>query len=710
MAVSKLDVFTQMITVDPGDAWIRINCAIEQDTIIISTGAEPGTLWSGLAFPAYDANYPLSPAPTFWAGKWSPPNVWSFNTFCPAGVTIGTAPDAYKPVRTLELAQNNTVPYALTGLAGDPPFTCLPGLYSGRMRRVVQHMLGAGQVPSWSSRWDNCAWLFTASDRAEWVINVARDTGVRAAPLTYLDVPSRACSGMPWKIAQGHGEWRTLLSATGMAAYFSTREISFDIGFAANDRGTEARNLSRLFGGGSPDPTGVTHVYEWLIQVSEAQDDQGNPYPNAATLTQVSDSIAWESMSGRIHVPLGPFYSEPWDVLSIGPDVRVPKPDGTDFFSWPVHVYYDGDTVKRTTANYNHATPPEERTPPDPKGATDADVWKADGFDPYPYTGSFPKSGTGTFRLGTDKIYYPKLTFEGDGMPEDAGNSWHFSDAGTDVFALEQVGDASGKLVSMGNSTGNGMLSGGPIYRAVRYRTQLQTGESQGHIYAVWIPYGDREAILSLEYHVHGGPSYSATHSVRHSHMFGSGPAVVPGNSGDGRPCCPSEADGFIIQKEDGSTVAFGSLPATCDAASTYSSSWHNPAGTCPLAWYTRPYLCSVSDFLGFLPNISQYDVYDGITQEAETTANYVVRFVGSGIGVIELIAENTLLPMPDWLQNAQQSDNSPLRAIRTYTGQGAVQAFPSMAYVTAVGGLSHVYLDFINSHGLLCLWAGEPH
>jgi hypothetical protein len=465
----------------------------------------------------------------------------------------------------------------------------------------------------------------------------------------------------------------------------------------------------------SPDPTGVTHVYEWLIQITEDQDEEGNFYPSAATLTLVYDYTAWESLGGRIHMPLGPFYSQPWDVqLPYGPEYPVSKPVDSNSFSWPVHVYYDGDTVKRVMALYNHNIPPEERIPPDPKGATDADVWKADGFDTYPFVGSFPKSGTGTFSLGSTKTYYPKLTFEGDGMPEDAGNGYNYSDGGTDTFTLEQFGDADGRLVAMGYNGKAVICGGGPIFKAVRTRTQLNTGEAQSHYQAVWIPWGDRDAILSCEYHVHIGSTYTATRSVRHSHMFCSGIEVVPGNPGDGRPCCPQQNDGYIIQKIGGISAVFNGLPAPVDAANTYATNWKQPTAICPVpdGSYPSSYLCTESDFLGLLPNASSYDEFLGTTQEAETTFSYAVRLARSGAGVEELDAGDTQLPMVDWLLGIRNEQDfyNPLRMLRTYSGQGVAMAFPSTLYIKPIGGIYSIYLDFIKDHGMLSLWVGEPH
>jgi hypothetical protein len=702
-----LQLWWNHVQVAPG-VLVTVGSVFGHDTIQIDIEggveepiSEAGLLWSGLAFPAYDANYPLSPAPTFWAGKHdSAHNIWQFDTFLPENVSIENAPSSNLPTRTLLVSVVGDVPYALTGAAGDPPYTCLPGLYSGRMRRVVQHMLGAGQVPPWSSRWDNCAWLFTTTDDSEWVVQVNRDLGLQVAPLTYLGVKS----GTPWKIASGNGAWTTLLTVDDMSAYFGTRELSFDLGFAANDRGTEARNLSR----NDVSEYEVTHVYEWRIQITEAVDIDNNSYPSSATLTQVSDDIAWTSIGGRVRMPNGPFYSQPWEVNLAG---HAPKPAGIDEFSWPIHVFYDGDIVQRFKAHHLPA-PSSEETLPTPKGATEADVWLADGADYYPFIDSYPKAGTGTFALGSLKTYSPGLRFEGTGMPADAGFSWAYSDVGVDVFTLEAFGDATGKLVYMGGTGGGVVIDGGVAQAAIRTRTQLQTGQSQLHDYAVWIPFGDREAILAIERHVATASTYTHTRSVRHSHMFGSGPRVVGGNPGDSTECCGALRNGYIIQKIGGETGSFTDLPAPCDNANVYLDNWRGATAHCPVpdGSYPMPYLCSLADYLGNMANASSYDTSIGIDPPAIPVESYSVQFVGSG-SISSVVDSGTELPSPAWFQsNGPLMDTSPLRAARTYSGQGCIQSQPSDLFIAPISGVDGVYLQFIKNHGLLCLWVGEPH
>lgn len=660
---------------------------------------EPGSLWSGLADPSWEVWVdPALRGPTTWVGK-NIDSVWSFQSFSPEGVSIGLAGEAEKPERIMFTSKIGAVPYQNIEQYSN---TNLPSSYTGKMRKIVQRMLGAGQVCWWRSRWNDSAWCYTTEDEVDWVIHFSSVYGLCAAKIEYEQIGQE-------KVAVGpdpninRTKWTELIAVGDLSSYLDdTYPMSFDIGFACNTKGDQARNISTRPYNITPD--GLAHSHEWLVTITEGLVD-GEYEPISATLTEVSDTPVWCGTRGGLRVPNGALLSQ---VIEWGDPENAnnpPKPSGQNIFKWPIFVFYKGDEVQRYYMHFDY----DERTvveDPEPRGATDADVWKSDGYDPYPYTGSYPVSGEGEFALGSSILFRNKKYFSGPGVDDQSDQSWSGGSTGADTFVLEQVDDASGTLVPLGVSGSNYVFGGGAVYAAVRYRTEVVASPSHSVSYAAWIPNGDRESILFLRRAVDYAAAWRYLRRVRYGHMFVSGGIeVVP--AGDIAPCC---ASGAIIQKIGGTTASRPQLPSPVDLATMYSGGWNTPNGTCPLPYYQMPYICQEQES-GKIFHTSSYDEQLSIDPAPDPTGEWEVSICSSS-GVSGTIDSDNTPTVPDstWLAiGVIDPYPSPLYVNLTYNKNGIYQAFPGVSHIKTTGNVDPAYLGLFKEKGPACLWVGEP-
>lgn len=173
-----------------------------------------------------------------------------------------------------------------------------PGLYTGRMRRLVQVMLGYGtqsndpeeigyQIP-YDYKFHTCHGLYRASDNVDWVIHIVAGRGIFASPLVLVEDPPvpelgdylydiyKEFNGLPLGGGPPIGlptEDMSRYITAGIVLQIATAEQigpifdlnlppSFLIGWAFNEKGNRASNVVWNY-----DPDGIQHTYLYTMDI-----------------------------------------------------------------------------------------------------------------------------------------------------------------------------------------------------------------------------------------------------------------------------------------------------------------------------------------------------------------------------------------------------------------------------------------------------------
>jgi hypothetical protein len=136
---------------------------------------------------------------------------------------------------------------------------------------------------------------------------------------------------------------------------------SSEIGWAFSYSGHEAQNVVDKGGFVSP-VNGNNYEKSFRYKVAIAEDENGDPV--SATLTEEESEWNWhEHLQNNIRVPLflhcGPAL---FRITKYRTDRRVPPVEAS--YSFPIHVYYEGDTAR--VFRYNRGHPVTTVIPPNP--------------------------------------------------------------------------------------------------------------------------------------------------------------------------------------------------------------------------------------------------------------------------------------------------------------------------------------------------------
>ena len=503
-------------------------------------------------------------------------------------------------------------------------------------------------------------------------------------------------------------KWIQLLTTVDLAEFFATSGFGFDIGFSVDRNGHNGVNLTNVRYDLSDD--GQAHVLVWSIQIAEGVVDTVLR-PTSASLTVTGDYIAWSNLRGILRVPNGAQLSQ--GVVWGDPENtnNPTRPEGVTEFRWPIHSYYDGDTIVLYWANFEWIEQ-TQNIPPDPVGATADDVWMADGVNYYPYLDSFPVSGTGRFSLAINRYNRSVLWFEG---PEGAvipekDPPYSETDSGYQDFELH--GEGTTTLHGMG--TGSGVSDGGALTSAHRYRKSASSGGSHSTSVAAWLPNGDRESILFMKRNTDITPPYIFTHRVRGLHEIGASVYQIT-------PCSYTEGGvtTYIHMKlKDSPIQEFPQLPARCDGAGVYGDySWKSagelPAGPCKT--YGTDWVVSAK--ASNLPSDFWYDEQLE-TIDSTTTVHTTIYVNCPGDNSLHDITFDENLEDPNaypkleyiWadVPTSEGIPQYPLYVNRTYRGNGIFWDAPGQNHIQKLNVCDSVYLAMLADRGI-AIWVGEP-
>lgn len=141
------------------------------------------------------------------------------------------------------------------GNAGNQYRTIFPSMYSGQMAKVVQIVLGRGNVVNYASSWALCHGVMMIAG-VPWLVEISASSGVRAMPLPI----SRASAGSPTDAvkhavedfggvptgaampAGTTGGVVQLLTSGAMAEVFGKQPYTTSMGWSFNADGSEAHN------------------------------------------------------------------------------------------------------------------------------------------------------------------------------------------------------------------------------------------------------------------------------------------------------------------------------------------------------------------------------------------------------------------------------------------------------------------------------------
>ena len=181
----------------------------------------------------------------------------------------GTSPAAFHDEPKLAIAA-----HANTGLSGSQYEKLCSSMYSGRMAKAVQVILGIGkQKPTddgvqvkYDYRWARCHGIAVGPDGKSWLIEISEAEGVMAMRLPLIagtvglggntqkvlsetvklfkGIPSGETFpvGAALTTAITEGRVLRLLSAAGLADAYGKNEFSATLGWSFNDTGSEAHN------------------------------------------------------------------------------------------------------------------------------------------------------------------------------------------------------------------------------------------------------------------------------------------------------------------------------------------------------------------------------------------------------------------------------------------------------------------------------------
>jgi hypothetical protein len=280
------------------------------------------------------------------------------------------------------------------------------------------------------------------------------------------------------------------------------------------------------------------------------------------------------------------------------------------------------------------------------------------------------------------------------------------------MFALEEVDSAEGSNIGFGaiNDYGQGATyvgTGSAMYAAVRYRKAITNTGGRSKAYALWIPNGERQAVMLLDYTVENFPTYLGGKKVRNGHMFMSGIEITGASP---NPCCGGPGNTSWARKTGGSTRTRSQLPAVMDRQ-VLRGQWRDPNGICPFPHYQEPYIC-LEDNGRPLASPGRTDTswseYDVPAQDAVIEWSVYLSAVGEEARQIDS-GDSAYLTFI-WLATPTSGYvDPPLYMNRTYRGSGVVYSMPHPDNSFPIGGVDPAYFDMVKTVNPSSLWVGEP-
>lgn len=174
-------------------------------------------------------------------------------------------------------------PEPILGKAGTQYQTLSASMFSGRMAKAVQVIMGMGLSVAYDCRWAKCHGITLAADGKPWLVEISAVNGVlatlmelTAAPPTSTIDAVNACStlfgGIPKNKPMPTGAALTaaitagtvlqLLTPAAMAPFFSGGAISEYMGWSFNDTGSEAHNTCHKTA------SGIVTSYHYKLTIS----------------------------------------------------------------------------------------------------------------------------------------------------------------------------------------------------------------------------------------------------------------------------------------------------------------------------------------------------------------------------------------------------------------------------------------------------------
>lgn len=323
------------------------------------------------------------------------------------------------------------------------------GLYTGRMRALVQDQLGRGGAVNWGFRYAKTHGIYTASDDSIWVIEIS-SAGISAALLSLcpfeaadtVDGISTRARAFPSASAI------TLAPATMVApAYTKRTPLWPESGWAFSASGAKACNVVI-----APGYYMIAYLHEVTItETTHTINGESVQGPGSASMLTVDEGYFWGNRSTHIRVPRYPGESKPQSLVSID-WFRGQFDPPSDNFTTPIHAYYDGET--RVVAQY-------VRTVDDSYTHTDGS------------TGSSGKNGFQTTVFPT--------------VPEGFTSSGPFSD-------VKSIDDST-TYYGLRNSASfrQPLAFGGAVIKQTRTGTWTERSDLTTDV--LTIPFGDRESV-----------------------------------------------------------------------------------------------------------------------------------------------------------------------------------------------------------------------
>ena len=219
------------------------------------------------------------------------------------------------------------------------------GLYTGRMRALVQDQLGRGGAVHWDFRYARTHGIYTASDDSIWVIEIS-NAGISAALLSLcpfeaadtVDGISTRARAFPSASAI------TIASAAEVAAAYTSRSALWpESGWAFSDSGAKACNV--VIGVGA---YMVAYLHEITItETTHTIDGESVQGPGSASMATIDEGYFWGNRATHVRVPRYPDATTPQSLVSIDwfrGQIAAPSAN----IDTPIHAYYDGETRVET--------------------------------------------------------------------------------------------------------------------------------------------------------------------------------------------------------------------------------------------------------------------------------------------------------------------------------------------------------------------------
>lgn len=229
--------------------------------------------------------------------------------------------------------------------AGTQYATLTPSMFSGRMAKAVQVVMGFGKKVDYAYVWAKCHGVVMGADGAPWLVEISELNGVLAMPLPMLTrdayaahaqqvfreagalfggVPSGAAfpqNGSPLASALAAGDVLQLLAPAGLADFYSGKlGYSTALGWSFSDSGHEAHNTCYT------DVAGVTgYHYKVALSIGATNPNRQTNEP-VATGASVLSMVSSGPLTGRFGETAFAFYEPAIGRFAQMPFERIGSP------------------------------------------------------------------------------------------------------------------------------------------------------------------------------------------------------------------------------------------------------------------------------------------------------------------------------------------------------------------------------------------------